>query len=315
MQIQLIIIAIIMVVGPTNIDCKALKPTANTVIIPATPNNGTVPRQFIKGTTFYYAQWDYGGFQYYNWYQGGCFDYYGDKYCNLYQNYCHIPQFDDLCRRTCGLCSASNTYILLPREIPPGNEIVKAPSIVATIFLNDLAKKCTLCFEKTCPTTIPICVKVTIERSFDRDDKISSPSPSSIAVTAVNFNHEHYTLFRGPVTLGRGNDTKRTQYYVGLNMQCQAMYVFVNGTKGNDNIRVHDFSIFYGTCRNSPEKEIHHKIPIQKYKTNKITDDGMKNDQGSTLNEVQNNNELLDNKVKKNYYKHEDEEDFEKLFI
>ena len=98
---------------------------------------------------------------------------------------------------------------------------------MATIYSNDLAKRCTLCFENTCPTTIPICVKVTIERSFDHyeKDKVGSPSPSSIAVTAVNFDHKSYTLFRGPVTLGRGNDIKRTQYWVGLNMQCQSMNV------------------------------------------------------------------------------------------
>ena len=27
------------------------------------------------------------------------------------------------------------------------------------------------------------------------------------------------------------------------------LQVYVNGTKGNDNIRVHDLNIYYGTCR------------------------------------------------------------------
>lgn len=118
----------------------------------------------------------------------------------------------------------TESYVELPSNITPGNGIIAAPFIVAKRTSSDMQSKCTLCtaIEK-CPS-IPVCVKVTIERLPDNIFNSMASTRSAIAVGAYNYvDDSHVTNIVDARLLGHGTEIEGNHYTysIDVDVYCQ----------------------------------------------------------------------------------------------
>lgn len=212
-----------------------------------------VSRSLIQGTTFD-KKYQENGIFYSSWAQTACSNVYSN--CADFLRHCgssssSLDWVKKDCPLTCGTCPSTESFVELPTGVAPGNYIFAKPYITAQASLTRMQSHCQICTTDNCPR-IPICVKTTIERLVDTSNSVGS-TRSKMAIGAYNDDGVYITLKKDPIRLS--DYSGKVTFSVELNMQCQGMDVFLNGTKGTDKIRVHDLNVFYGTCTNAPSSK------------------------------------------------------------